>query len=287
MAVYCSYCGQRPARGSGEHKKWCSDECWREQRKAKDRARYRDLTTDEIAKQRQKVKDWRAKNPDKLKLFRDREREKKQSHRSPRQVAHAYRAHAKRGYRLQPCCICGDVTHREKCRPCSYEEMLRGMWERNSKGRVRTCYICGAQWCNLRSSKAKNLCSEACRRNQATAERVARRAARRAAKRKRRAWIKASSAEVIKVVVASVFERDEWKCRACGCDTPKTLRGSYDWRAPELDHIRPLSKGGDHSYSNVQLLCRACNIKKSDAPWESFINKTKTWGDHAYSAQSF
>lgn len=31
-----------------------------------------------------------------------------------------------------------------------------------------------------------------------------------------------------------------------------------------LDHIVPISKGGPHTYSNTQCLCRDCNLKKSD-----------------------
>lgn len=33
---------------------------------------------------------------------------------------------------------------------------------------------------------------------------------------------------------------------------------------PSIDHIIPLSKGGEHSWSNIQLAHRACNIKKRD-----------------------
>lgn len=61
-----------------------------------------------------------------------------------------------------------------------------------------------------------------------------------------------------------VFDRDGWKCRCCGIDTPLEKRGSYAPDAPELDHIRPLSKGGGHTYKNTQLLCRQCNADKSD-----------------------
>lgn len=31
-----------------------------------------------------------------------------------------------------------------------------------------------------------------------------------------------------------------------------------------LDHVVPLSKGGAHRLSNLQLLCRECNTAKGD-----------------------
>ena len=61
-----------------------------------------------------------------------------------------------------------------------------------------------------------------------------------------------------------VFERDGWRCHLCGCKTPKEKRGTYHPKAPELDHIVPLSKGGEHSYRNTACACRACNAAKSD-----------------------
>lgn len=61
-----------------------------------------------------------------------------------------------------------------------------------------------------------------------------------------------------------VFERDNWICQICGKSTPKKNRGSKLHNAPQLDHIVPISKGGPHTYSNTQCLCRDCNLKKSD-----------------------
>ena len=62
-----------------------------------------------------------------------------------------------------------------------------------------------------------------------------------------------------------VFEIYGWKCAKCKVVTPKALMRSYDDpRAPTLDHIVPISKGGPHLYSNVQLLCRKCNYQKGN-----------------------
>jgi len=83
------------------------------------------------------------------------------------------------------------------------------------------------------------------------------------AARKKRKWVeRAASVEAVNPF--KVFERDGWRCQCCRMSTPRERRGTYHPRAPELDHIVPLSKGGEHSYRNTQLLCRACNAKKSD-----------------------
>ncbi len=64
----------------------------------------------------------------------------------------------------------------------------------------------------------------------------------------------------------AVFERDGWRCQLCGVRVHKSKRGSTHPRAPELDHILPLSKGGDHTYRNTQCACRACNSSKGATP---------------------
>jgi 5-methylcytosine-specific restriction endonuclease McrA len=61
-----------------------------------------------------------------------------------------------------------------------------------------------------------------------------------------------------------IAERDKWHCCMCGAYTPRHKRASYDDDAPEIDHVVPVSKGGEHSKSNAQLLCRSCNATKSD-----------------------
>jgi hypothetical protein len=52
-----------------------------------------------------------------------------------------------------------------------------------------------------------------------------------------------------------VFQRDQWKCVACG-------RNSHDGAILHVDHIIPRSRGGVDVFENFQTLCDVCNIGK-------------------------
>lgn len=69
----------------------------------------------------------------------------------------------------------------------------------------------------------------------------------------------------------AVLDRDGWRCRFCLIDTPKTARGTYKHNAPEVDHIVPISRGGEHSMANTQCLCRACNQSKGRKTMTEFL----------------
>jgi len=116
----------------------------------------------------------------------------------------------------------------------------------------RECKECGEAFVPEYGSKLRVYCSTVCRRRH-----LGRIAGRKEKERLRDAWVEA-------VNPFEVFERDGWRCQHCKRKTPRKLRGSYDDRAPELDHIVPLAQGGEHSYLNTQCLCRACNAAKSD-----------------------
>ena len=59
-----------------------------------------------------------------------------------------------------------------------------------------------------------------------------------------------------------VFERDGYICQLCGIKTRPDYKNQFHPKKPNLDHIIPLSRGGEHSRLNTQCLCRHCNMLK-------------------------
>lgn len=68
-------------------------------------------------------------------------------------------------------------------------------------------------------------------------------------------------ATVERVRREEIFERDSWMCGICGDPIPKEARHPSPLSA-SLDHVIPLSKGGDHSMSNTQASHLRCNVSK-------------------------
>lgn len=60
-----------------------------------------------------------------------------------------------------------------------------------------------------------------------------------------------------------IFERDAWTCQICGLHL-STDTHPFDPTAPTVDHIIPLTRGGEHSKVNAQTACLHCNSVKRD-----------------------
>jgi len=58
------------------------------------------------------------------------------------------------------------------------------------------------------------------------------------------------------------------RCENCGVDTVPGQQHKKGVTPPDkeaqVDHVTPRAKGGDGDPENGQVLCRECNIKKSD-----------------------
>ena len=135
------------------------------------------------------------------------------------------------------------------CYECKYE-----LYRENAKAKhresigYRECRMCG--WRFLIGDKSGNfLCSQACidERN---------RQHRRNAKRRRRArlW----NTVVGNYKRKDVFIRDRWICHICGEPVERKEKAPHP-KAPTIDHVIPLSKGGHDTWRNVRCACWTCN----------------------------
>ncbi len=64
-----------------------------------------------------------------------------------------------------------------------------------------------------------------------------------------------------------VFERDLYKCHYCKKQLTRF--------SATLDHIQPVSKGGDNSFDNLVTACLHCNAERGNKPVMDFVTKDK------------
>lgn len=122
--------------------------------------------------------------------------------------------------------------------------------EQKQKGWI-TCTVCSKTvWSESHSSR-RRFCSESCKKD-----------AGRVYSGNRCRLLRQRSFGAV-ITLQKLFIRDGKRCKACGtrCVKPE---GYNQPNEANIDHIMPLSKGGLHTWSNVQLPCRTCNIAKSN-----------------------
>lgn len=150
----------------------------------------------------------------------------------------------------------GAIYCSDDCRKERSREKAREYGAREKPVRRRRCKECGEMFTPEYGDKRRGYCSKQCGDKHG----------RRIARATRRGRIREAGA-IDSIDPIEVFERSKWKCYICGRKTPRELRGAIVDRAPELDHIIPLAKGGTHTYGNVACACRKCNQEKgSDYP---------------------
>lgn len=110
------------------------------------------------------------------------------------------------------------------------------------------CVGCGEAFMSVAATYEKRslYCSRTCGRRQSKGRR-------RAAQR---------GAYVADVYRRKIFERDGWRCQICRKAVLRSKAVPHP-RAPTIDHIIPLARGGTHEPANAQLACFACNCLKS------------------------
>lgn len=62
---------------------------------------------------------------------------------------------------------------------------------------------------------------------------------------------------ISKAIRNRVFKRDDYTCQHCGYRNGRK-------RNLHIDHVLPVSRGGSDDMDNLQVLCKACNLAKSN-----------------------
>lgn len=168
-----------------------------------------------------------------------------------------------RGYSLEEaiqkdlthtCVICDKVFKYPRigkltCSSACARRLAKGKGKRK-ESRSGICIMCGAPFTTTDDKKIT--CSDYCRHQRDTVIR-----------NKRIKHLREIGRLDETVTLKNVYAKFDGVCQGCG----KTLSFDGNWLSndyPSVDHVIPLSKGGTHEWSNVQLLCRGCNVAKSN-----------------------
>ena len=180
------------------------------------------------------------------------------------------------------CEWCGSVfrTTRSRARFCREEcRRLREGADRRARNATRCrvwvgdCAVCGRLFVSpgVGGVQKNRTCSDECFeiRHREQARLISERQCEEMPKRKRHPEsyhlndVRRQGAEVSGEVFAreDVYERDGWVCQLCG----KPVDRGLEWPDPfsaSLDHVVPVSAGGEHSLLNCQLAHLRCNQAK-------------------------
>lgn len=74
------------------------------------------------------------------------------------------------------------------------------------------------------------------------------------------------------ITLAAVHKRFHGVCVDCNTDTELGIHPVVPHSAT-IEHITPLSKGGNHVWSNIELLCYQCNSKRNQTQQKIGITK--------------
>jgi 5-methylcytosine-specific restriction endonuclease McrA len=117
----------------------------------------------------------------------------------------------------------------------------------------RKCAICGKVYYKAYGRNGpRNVCSIECQKRRLYLER-----------RKRKAQRKNQMKNGERVDIKILLERDNYKCGICN----KRVNANYNWEdqyAATIDHIIPLSLGGEHTYQNTRIAHNICNRRRSN-----------------------
>jgi hypothetical protein len=140
-----------------------------------------------------------------------------------------------------------------------YKEQVSKGWRRKPIAGWAECLYCGERkWHDKHANKT--FCSKACTRKHKN--------------RVQELRLK-NNVKDRGVTLPNLIKRVGWACNCCGVKCQMPIGFNFADEAT-IDHVVPVSKGGTHTWDNVQLLCRKCNSNKRDTDWQVFKNRALT-----------
>ncbi len=190
------------------------------------------------------------------------------------------------------CRICGEEIKgcskfycREECRKEYAKRKAREYSMKDYKPIIFNCKVCGRKVITEYGNQRRNFCSEDCVRSYELFQKH--HSIRH--KEKKKSYLKERDKIIKEVKIDNVcyevlYLRDKGVCKICGMPISKNRKINSNWDGT-VDHIVPLSCGGEHSNSNCQITHRICNSIKLQAGKEYKINwlemakQSKRWKD--------
>ena len=126
----------------------------------------------------------------------------------------------------------------------------------NERLATRVCKNCGVEYCiESTGYNSQQYCSEKCMRRWVM--RI---------KNDRRLKRMKQRMHDNDITLEKLFNKSNGICYLCGelCDWGNMIDGNAGDNYPSIDHVIPLSKGGTHTWDNVKLAHRSCNLAKRD-----------------------
>lgn len=157
------------------------------------------------------------------------------------------KAQGERISKARECPDCGKRCHAKAdcCRSCS-SKRKNAAEAAALAGTVRECGWCGKEFTPIKGNQ--DYCKRSCNNRNHCFNRMS--------------WRRgAEKGEAIALI--DVYKRDGGKCCVCGVAVDLNIRWP-DPQSASLDHAVPISKGGPHTFSNVQLTHLGCNASKGD-----------------------
>lgn len=143
---------------------------------------------------------------------------------------------------------------------CRYEAGKKRKRDRNQHIHIiGKCIVCNNDF--VKYNSRSKFCSTKCRRKYENQTEKA--------KERRRKYAHTHRGRYEGITIDSdislfkLAERDKQQCQICGLMVDWTDSPQGDCY-PSIDHIKPISMGGLHSWNNIQLAHRRCNYIKSN-----------------------